>query len=98
MAEQFRINRSFGDSPAVYSDILSVLSAAVLMDNLRKTLLTHTTLSGNQHRQISRSYLNGDINSTHQSLVIANNTKTQFYLLYFCSGDHICAEYFNEQR
>lgn len=40
--EQFRINRSFRDSPAVYSDILSVLSAAVLMDNLRKTLLTHT--------------------------------------------------------
>ena len=76
MPEKFRVDCSLGDSTAVYGDILPVLPPAVLVDNLREAFLTHTTLPGNQHRQIGRSYLNGNINGTHQRLIITDNTKT----------------------
>ena len=76
MTEEFRINRTFGNGATVYGNVLSMLSPAVLVDYLREALLTHTTLSGNQHRQVGRGYLNGNINGTHQCLVIADDAKT----------------------
>ena len=64
MPEQFGINRTFRDSSAVDSNILSVLPPAILMNDLWKTLLSDTALSGNQHGQIGRSYLNSNIDGT----------------------------------
>ena len=43
---------------------LSVLSPAILMNDLWKTFFSDTTFSGNQHRQIGRRYLNGNIYGT----------------------------------
>jgi len=76
MTEKLRIYRPFGNGTTVYGNVLPVLSPAVLVDYLREALLTHTTLSGNQHRQIGRSHLNGNIDGTHQCLVIADDAKT----------------------
>ena len=64
MTEQLGVNRTLRDSSAVDGNILPVLPPAVLMDNLRKALLSHTALSGDQHGQIGRSYLNGNIDGT----------------------------------
>ena len=86
MAEQFRVDRPFGDRSTVDSDILSVLPPAVLMNDLRKTFLSNSAFSGNQHRQIGRSYLNGNIYGAQQCLGISDNTETLLHLLYlrFC--------------
>ena len=46
MTEQFRIDGSFRNSTTVDSNILSMLSATVLVNDLRETFLTDTTLSG----------------------------------------------------
>ena len=76
MTEQFRINSSFGNGTAVHSNILTMLPSAVLMNDLRETLLTHTTLSGNQYRQIGRRHLNSNVYRTHQCFIVTNDTKT----------------------
>ena len=78
MSEQFGINRTFRNSATVDSNILSVLPPAILMNNLRKTFFSDSTFSGNQHRQIGRSYLNGNIYGARQCFSISNNTKRCF--------------------
>ena len=57
MAEQFRVDRPFGDRSTVDSDILSVLPPAILMNNLWKTLLSDTAFSRNQHGQNQVQFL-----------------------------------------
>ena len=51
MTEQFRVNRPFGNGSTVHGNVLSMLAPAVLVYYLRKALLSHTTLSGNQYRK-----------------------------------------------
>ena len=53
-----------------------MLPPAVLVYNLREALLTHTTLSGNQYRQVGGRYLDSDINGTHQRFIVADNAET----------------------
>ena len=76
MTEQFRVNRPFGNGSTVHGNVLSMLAPAVLVYYLRKALLSHTTLSGNQYRQVGGRYLDSDINGTHQRFVIADDAKT----------------------
>ncbi len=89
MPEQFGINRTLRNSTTVDSNILSVLPPAILMNNLRKTFFSDSTFSGNQHRQIGRSYLNGNIYGARQCFGITYNTETLFHLLYLCSCHHL---------
>ena len=49
MAKKFGIDGTLGYGSAVHSNVLAMFTATVLVDNLRKTLLTHTTLSGDKH-------------------------------------------------
>ena len=84
MPEQFGINRLLRNSTTATA-IYCPLPPAILMNNLRKILLSDSTFSGNQHRQIGRSYLNGNIYGARQCLGITYNTETLFHLLYLCS-------------
>ena len=88
MTEQFGINRTFWNSTTVHCNIRTMFPSAELMDDLRKAFLTYPTLTGNQYRQIGRCYLHGDIDGAVQALGIANNTKTEFYILNFSSYDN----------
>ena len=84
MPEEFRINGPLRNSTAIDRNVLSMLAPAVLMDNLRKTFLAHTTLTGNQHGQVCRCHLDGDIDGTCQGCIVAYDAKSQLNLLYFC--------------
>ena len=64
MSEKLGIDRTFRYRTAVDSNILSVLSPAILMNDLWKTFFSDATFSGNQHRQVGRRYLNGNIYGT----------------------------------
>ena len=76
MTEQFRINGSFGNGTAVHSNVLSMLPPAVLVNDLRETLLTHTAFASNQYRQVGRSHLNSHIYRTHQYIIVTYDAKT----------------------
>ena len=84
MTEQFRINGTFGNGTTVHGNIFSMLSPAEQVDDLRKAFLTYPTLTGNQHRQVGRSYLHGNVDGAVQALGIANDSKTEFDILNFC--------------
>ena len=60
-----------------------MLATAVLMDNLREMFFTDTTLTGDEHRQIGRGYLDSNVYRAVQPFRIAYDTKLQLYLLYF---------------
>ena len=82
MTKQFRVDRSLRDSATVDGNVLSMLTQAILMDDLREILLTHTTFSRDEHRQIGRSHLQGDINGPIQTGMITDDAKTLFDELY----------------
>lgn len=78
MPEQFRIDGTFRDSAAVHSNILSMLPRAVLMNNLRKHLLTYSTFAGNQDRQIGRCDLQSHINRPVQPNAVTDDSNRCF--------------------
>ena len=81
MTKQFRVDRSLRDSATVDGNVLSMLTQAILMDDLREILLTHTTFSGDEHREVNGSHLHGHVDGPQQSFVITHDAKTQFHLL-----------------
>jgi len=81
MSKQFRVDCPFGNGAAIHCNILSMLPTAILMNDLRKALLSHPAFPGYQYGQISGSNLDGYINGARQSLRITNNTEPEFYLL-----------------
>ena len=83
MSEEFRIYGTFGYGATVYGNILAMLAYAIRVYNLGKELLTHTTLTGYQHSQVSLCHLHGRINGPEQNRVIANYSKLLLYFLYF---------------
>ena len=60
-----------------------MLARTVLMYDLGEVLLTHTTLTRDEHREVCGSHLHGNINGTIQLISITDDTKSQLYLLYF---------------
>ena len=82
MTEKLRIDGSFGDCSAVHCNIFPMLAHTVGMHNLGKELLTHTTLAGNEHRQIGMSHLYCSIDGPEQSRIVAYYPKLLFYFLY----------------
>ena len=83
MAEQFRVNRTFGNGPTVDRNIRTVLPPTKLMNYLRKTFLSDTTFTRNQYRQVRRSHLHSHINGPIQAFTVSDNAEPQFHILYF---------------
>ena len=52
VAEKFGIDRSFRNGPAVDGEILAVLAAAVLVDDLRDVFLADAALARDEDRQV----------------------------------------------
>ena len=88
MPEKLRVNRTFWNGSAVHGNVVLVLTGAIGVDNLRETLLSHTTLSRYQHRSISRSHLQGSVDAMQQCFIVANNAKVKFDLLYYFGSNH----------
>lgn len=78
MTEQFGINRSFGYSTTVYSNVCPMLTRAIGMYNLRKHLFTDTTFTSNQYRKVSRSYPYRHLQGFVQSRIITNYVESLF--------------------
>ena len=81
MAEKFGINRPLGDCPAVDRDVRAVLAAAVLMNYLWETLLSHTALTRDQDGQVGRGDLHGNVYRPVQILGVADYAETHLDLL-----------------
>ena len=56
-----------------------VFAGAVGVNNLRKELLTYSTLTRNQHRQIGRGYAQGYLQCTFHTAAVANDAESLFY-------------------
>ena len=83
MAEQFGIDRSFGNGATVDGNIAGMLARTVGMDDFREKLLARTALAGYEHRQVYGSHLNGPVDSRDQSRRVADNAEPHLGLLYF---------------
>lgn len=55
---------------------LTMLTPTVLVNDLGKTFLTHTTFSGYQYRQIGRRHLYSNVYRTHQCFIVANDAES----------------------
>ena len=88
MAEKLRVDGTFRDSAAVDRDILPMLAAAVLMDNLGEMLLAHAALAGDEHREVGGSHLDGNVYRAVQPFGISDNAELEFHLLNVCC-DHV---------
>ena len=82
MAEKLRVDSSLRDSPAVDSDILPMLTLAVLVNDLGKSLLADATLTRDQDGKIRGGHLERHVYRPVQSGIIAYNPETLLYLLY----------------
>ena len=78
MAEEFAIDGSFGDSTAVDGEIRTVLASRIGMDDLRKMLLTHTRLTGDEYTQIGAGHLDGYLDIAVELRVLADDSKSLF--------------------
>ena len=82
VSEQFGVDGSLRDGTTVHRNVLPVLAATVLMDDLGETLFSYTAFAGNKHRQVGRCHLYGDVYRTQQHLVVSDDAETVLHLLY----------------
>ena len=75
MSEKLGIYGSLRNGTTVYSEILTVLTTAVLMDYTGYVLLSHTALSGNQDRDICWSNGNGNLQRPVERRIISDDVK-----------------------
>ena len=84
MSEQLGVYGSFRNSATIHSYVLTMLTTAELMNDLRKVFLTYPTLTSNEHGQVSRCHLHSNIDGTVQSFGIADDSETKLDVLNIC--------------
>ena len=82
VAEQLGIDGALWDGAAVDGEIWAVLTCAVLVDDLRKHILTRAALARNEHGEVSGGHLCRNADGTVQLRVGADNAEGPFYCLY----------------
>ena len=76
MTEQLRINGAFRNGAAVDGEVRAVFADAVLVDYLRKHVLTGATLSVDEHGEVGGSNLNRHFNGSVQVRIVADNAES----------------------
>ena len=82
VAEEFRVDGAFGDGTAVHGKVLAVLTRAVLVDDLRKHVLTRAALARDEHGEVGGGHLCCDADGAVQLRVGADDAEGPFYCLY----------------
>ena len=86
MPKQLRINRAFGNSPAVDGNELPVLTRRQGVDNLGKRLLARPAFASDEHRHISGRNLRGHLNGVVQRRRVADDAEPELDGLNFLGG------------
>lgn len=90
MPEQLGVDRSFGDGTTIDRNVLSMFARTVLMNDLRKILLSDPALAGNQYGKIGGRYLKRYVDRPVERRTVADNPKSLLDLLYaFCHHDAV---------
>ena len=82
MTKQFRVDGAFRDGAAVHGKVLPVLARAVLVDDLRKHVLTRTALARDEYGEVSRGHLCRNADGAVELRVGADDGEGSFYCLY----------------
>ena len=75
MAEKLGVDGSLGYGSTVDGNVFRMFARTESMDNLRKKLLSGTTLAGDKHRQIDRRHTDGTLDSSNQRRRVADNSE-----------------------
>ena len=81
MTEEFAVDSSLWDTAAVDGEISFASSRRVIVNDSWDDFLTHTALSDDKHGKVGRCHLQGDIESTVQSVAISDDIVALFYFL-----------------
>ncbi len=82
MAEQFRVDSTFGYGAAVHGNVFGVFACRVSVYYLRKKLLAGAALAHHQHTEVNRGHLDSALHGTHQSRGRPYDAEAKFGLLY----------------
>ena len=86
MTEKLTLNGAFRYGTAVDGDespaLPHMFAQAVLVDDARKYILTHTTLAGDENAQVGGGHLYGLVEGQHQARIVAYYIVALFQCLY----------------
>ena len=83
MAEELRVDSALWDRTAVDGEILLTSAWRIVVNHTRNDFLTHTAFSHNQHGEISRCHLKGDIERMVQCIAVTYDIVPLFDTLKF---------------
>ena len=71
MAEKLRIDGTFGYGAAVNGKVFLTTARRVVVNHSWNDFLSHTTLANDEHAQIGRRHLQGDVQHMIQGIAVA---------------------------
>ena len=71
MAEKLRVDGTFGYGTAVDGKVFLTAARRVVVNHSRNDFLTYTTLANDEHTQIGRRHLQGDVQHVVQGIAVA---------------------------
>ena len=84
MTKQLTVDGTLGDGTAVDGKILLAPTWRIVVNHAGDDLLTHATLSDNEHAKISRCHLQGHVEHLVQRLAVSNDIIPLLDVLQFC--------------
>ena len=73
MAEEFRVDGTLRDGTAVDGKILLAAARRIVVDDARDDFLADTTLADDEHAEVSRRHLQGDVEHVVQRIAVAHD-------------------------
>ena len=83
MSEELRVDGSLRDTAAVDGEVLLAFPRRVVVNHTRNDLLTHTAFADDEHGEIRRRHLQGNVEGMVQWLAVSYDIVPLFDALKF---------------
>ena len=83
VSEEFAVDGAFGDGAAVDGKIFLAPAGRVVVDDAGYDFFSHAALAHDEHAEVGRCHLQGNVERAVQAVAVADNVIALFYFLQF---------------